>query len=229
MLESLRFQFWRARDAFRDRLRGSTHREEIFASIHRQNLWGDSQSVSGPGSGEAATVMIRSSLPPLLRELQVRSLLDAPCGDFGWMQHVAGSLDSYVGADIVAGLIADNQKRYGSGAIRFVRLDVVTDPLPGADAILCRDFLIHLPTRLIRMTLANFMASGARWLLMSNHTGAEYLDIPLGSVRPIDFMAPPFLFPQPHRMVDDGGSAGRKLCVWELAALRASLGSSTTG
>ena len=157
MLESLRFQLWRARDALKDRLRGSAHREEIFESIHRQNLWGDSHSVSGPGSGAAATMMIRSSLPPLLRELQVRSLLDAPCGDFAWMQHVASSLDSYVGVDIVPRLIAENQERYASRAIRFVRLDIVTDPLPGADAILCRDFFIHLPTRLIRMTLANFM------------------------------------------------------------------------
>ena len=64
---------------------------------------------------------------------------------------------------------------------------------------------------------------------MTNHAGAQYLDIPLGSVRPIDFMAPPFLFPQPHRMLSDGGSAERKLCVWELATLRAYLPSSFTG
>lgn len=36
----------------------------------------------------AATVAIRHALPGILRDFQITTLLDAPCGDFHWMKEV---------------------------------------------------------------------------------------------------------------------------------------------
>jgi hypothetical protein len=214
-----RFELWKLRDAVLDRARGKAHRQDVFERIHQQNLWGDADSVSGPGSGVAATEAVRRSLPALLARHGVRSVVDAPCGDFNWMRDVAPTLDRYVGVDIVPALIERNTLAYGTGGVSFLCADVTTDPLPATDLVLCRDCLIHLPTRLIHAALRNFRTSGARYLLLTNDRGADrYYDIPVGSFRRIDFTRGPFSFPAPLDTLQEN-AAGRELGLWELAAL----------
>lgn len=218
--DRMRFRFWRFRDSMRDRLQGRRHRQGVFERIYRENLWGDPESASGTGSGTEATALVRHQLPELFRELNVRAVLDAPCGDFAWARDVAGGLERYVGFDIVPDLIVRNRERYASETVSFVCGDLAADPLPAADLILCRDCFIHLPTRMIRAALRNFRDSGARFLLLSNSpNAAEYRDIPIGSFRPIDVRRPPFSFPPPLRILDESRSGDRQLCLWELASL----------
>src|SRR5688500_1614611 len=76
-----------------------------FSEIYRDNLWGDPESVSGRGSTLARTVNIRKALPELLRSINARSLLDAPCGDFNWMRLVDLGEIRYTGVDVVSELI----------------------------------------------------------------------------------------------------------------------------
>ncbi len=99
--DQARFELWRLRDSLRDRLQGRGHRQRVFAGIYSQNLWGHAESVSGAGSSLTATERARRELPAIWQQYQVRSLLDAPCGDFHWMQTIAHQLDRYVGVDIV--------------------------------------------------------------------------------------------------------------------------------
>ena len=160
---------------------------------------------------------LRSALSGLIARLGITSLLDAPCGDFAWMQHVAHGLKEYRGVDIVPDLITRNQLAYGSQAVRFFCLDLTVDTLPRCDLVLCRDCFIHLPTRAIRQATGNFIASGATWLLVGNQPGEPYHDIPLGSFRPVDLTAPPFSWPEPiERLADQDG----ELCLWRLQDLR---------
>ena len=204
----------------RDTLWRRTHRHDVFHRIYSRNLWGDSESVSGRGSATAATIALRQQLPSMLRDLNVRTVLDAPCGDFAWARDIAETLDRYVGVDIVSDLVARNAERYGSDRVSFLCADVSADPLPAADLILCRDCFIHLPTRMIRASLRNFRASGARYLLLSNSPGAPaYHDIPLGSFRPVDLTRPPFSFPRPLRVIDESASGDRQMCLWEIGSL----------
>src|SRR5215471_14527925 len=78
-----------------------------FERIERTNLWGAATSVSGLGSEDPATAAIREALPGLLQRLGARSLLDAPCGDAGWIMACIRDLD-YTGVDIVPSLIEAN-------------------------------------------------------------------------------------------------------------------------
>jgi hypothetical protein len=219
-IDRLRLRAWRFRDAVRHRVRGRAHRRDVFERIYDRNLWGDPESVSGGGSGTTATDAIRRELPVVFERYGIHTLLDAPCGDFHWMKHVVGTLDRYVGVDIVPDLIERNLRLYGSDRIHFACADIVADRLPEADAVLCRDCFIHLPTPLIRSALANFRASGIRYLLLTNDRDVEtYHDIPIGSFRRVNFTRPPFSFPLPLWVVHESANGDRQLCLWELESL----------
>lgn len=220
MIDWLRFHRWRLQDALQDRVRGRVHRQQTFQRIHDLGLWGDRESVSGTGSGSDATTRIRRELPAVFQRYGVRSVLDAPCGDLFWMKELLGTLDRYVGVDIVPELIERNTAMYGSSSVSFICADIAADPLPTADLILCRDCFIHLPTRMIRAALRNFRLTGARYLLLtSDRTVEPYRDIPIGSFRPVDFTRPPFSFTAPIRALGEDDSDNRQLCLWNLSSL----------
>lgn len=222
LTDGIRFHLWRFRDWVRDRLRGKAHRAEVFQRIHDQNLWADPESVSGTGSGSAATQVVRLALPDLFRRRGVRTVLDAPCGDFYWMREIVGSLDQYTGVDIVPELIKKNGAAFESATVSFRCADIAADPLPTADLIVCRDCFIHLPTRMIRSALQNFSSTGAKFLLLTSDRDAEpYHDIPIGSFRRINFTRKPFNFPPPLEALSEETTGSRQLCLWEFATLPA--------
>src|ERR1700737_3661240 len=140
--------------------------EQRFRRIHETNLWGAAASTSGLGSEMDATAVLRIELPRLLQKLGVTSLLDAPCGDAGWIKK-ANLRGRIIGGDIVPSLIERLQTRAAAGEIRgeFHLADITRDTLPRCDAILCRDCLVHLSFANIERAVANFRRSGAAWLI----------------------------------------------------------------
>src|SRR4051812_14296255 len=75
-----------------------------FRRIHDTNLWGAAASPSGLGSEIDATAVLRTELPLLFERLGVASLLDAPCGDAGWINQANLHVRT-IGVDIVPALI----------------------------------------------------------------------------------------------------------------------------
>jgi 2-polyprenyl-3-methyl-5-hydroxy-6-metoxy-1,4-benzoquinol methylase len=189
----------------------------VFTDIYRHNGWQDAESVSGRGSTLAHTEVVRGELPRLLGELGARSLLDAPCGDFNWMRHVALGGVAYVGADVVPEMIERNRREYGGEGRDFLVLDLTRDRLPRADAILCRDCLIHLSFADALRALDNFRRSGARHLLATTHTSVrENADIETGAWRLLNLQLPPFNLPPPARLVVENAELSKCLGVWRL-------------
>ena len=136
-----------------------------FRRIHDTNLWG-AKSLSGLGSEIDATAVLRAELPPLLARLGATSLLDAPCGDAGWINRANLGV-RYVGVDIVPALIERLRARAGANDVsgEYHLADIAGDALPRCDAILCRDCLVHLSFANIARAVANFARSGAVWLI----------------------------------------------------------------
>src|SRR5262245_34374888 len=170
---------------------------ERFERIHATNLWGAATSVSGLGSELAATAAWSAGLAPLLRELGVASLLDAPCGDAGWI-HRAGLKLDYVGVDIVPAIVEALQRRAAAGEVagRYQVADITRDALPRADAVLCRDCLVHLSFAHIHLAVANLRRSGARWLITTTFTELQANhDCDDGDWRPLNLCRPPFGWP----------------------------------
>jgi hypothetical protein len=204
--------------------------EKLFTRIYRRNAWLGQESSSGPGSSQAQTAELRRRLPALLRDLDCRTLLDASCGDFHWMSQTPLELESYIGADIVAEIVARNQGRHEDATHRFLCLDIRCTPLPRVDVILCRDALVHFSDRDVWRALANFRCSGSTWLLATTFPGRPAnAAIVTGEWRPLNLEAPPFNLPPPlHRLderylLEDGRFADKSLALWPLAALAASL------
>jgi SAM-dependent methyltransferase len=193
--------------------------KRAFARIHRRNLWGATESVSGEGSTLARTTTLRAELPRLLRQLGARSLLDAPCGDFNWMREIDLNGIDYTGIDIVPAIILRNQELFGSPCIRFAVADITRGPLPRADVILCRDALDHLSLRRARRAIARFRESGSEYFLATTHTSAANEDIPSGYWRPVNLTKPPFAFPQPLETIVENSERGKLLGLWRIRGL----------
>jgi hypothetical protein len=180
-------------------------RAEAFQVIHRENRWGSDESVTGVGSTLANTAPLRRDLARLLERLDIRVLLDAPCGDYNWMQNVKLPLGCvYTGADIVPELVFDLKERYSDHRHKFVLLDIVKDPLPWAELWLCRECQFHLSNTEIIETLENFARSEIQFILTTTFEfERQNRDIKSGGFRFINLRKPPFNLPKPKRRIAD--------------------------
>jgi hypothetical protein len=200
--------------------------QERFERIYSTNLWSDPESRSGVGSGLDSTRVLRAELPAALRKLEARVLLDVPCGDFTWMEHVDLRGIEYIGGDIVPSIIEENQRLHATESRRFTLVDLTRDELPGADVLLCRDCLVHLSYANIRAVLANIARSNIRYVLMTSFPGrGGNRDVQDGDWRTLDFQATPFSFPEPRLTIveeceeEDGSYADKSLLAWRVAEL----------
>ena len=198
-----------------------------FRRIHATNLWGANSSRSGLGSEQAAVTALQRELPSLLRRLGVSSLLDAPCGDASWIHRVDLALD-YVGIDIVPELIDGLNARAAAGEVkgRYVLGDISKSALPVADAILCRDCLVHLSFENIASATANFRASGATFLIATTFPELQLnRDCEDGDWRALNMELAPFFWPAPLELLNEacseaaGGYRDKSMGVWRLADL----------
>ena len=157
----------------------------------------------------------------------MRSIVDAPCGDFNWMRHVLeGRTVSYTGIDIVEALIERLVREQGAPDRRFLCADMTRAALPEADLIICRDGLVHLSFTDARAAIRNFRRSGSRYLLATTFVRhSSNADIRTGSWRPLNMEAPPFAFPVPLALVDErcthsgGIYRDKHLALWDLSTL----------
>lgn len=184
-------------------------------STYRQMALPDHESVNGPGSSLASTEVVREWLPRVLEAYKIQAMLDVPCGDWNWMQHVDLSNVLYGGWDVDAEQISRNVQRYGQTAVRAFEVhNILTeDDIPPVDLILCRDLLQHLPNSAILRVVGKFIASGVPYLITNSYAGAanDITDTPYDSghtgawgsedslpgyyYRPVNLEAEPFCLP----------------------------------
>lgn len=217
--------FLRGRLIYRAVRRWGTDRRAIFTAIYKARYWnpdGEGESASGLGSTLAATAKARAAIEQIVRDLGIRSMLDAPCGDFHWMRHTNLQGVSYTGADIVAPLIERNQREFGSAMRKFIVLDIVDQMCPSHDLILCRDCIQHLPSADALRIIRNFSKSGSKWLLMTMSPRLKSnADMPkAGGFRGVNLFLPPFNLPKPERsiveVVDEDPNLEKTLGLWRL-------------
>jgi SAM-dependent methyltransferase len=171
--------------------------QSIFTDIYKSNSWKSQESKSGTGSTFEATTIIRAKLPVIIEKYAIRSMLDAPCGDYNWMKTVEKSC-SYTGVDIVAEAIENNQKLYASAKVQFKQMDITEDPLPTVDLIFCRDCLQHLSYMNVHKALVNFKSSGSKYLLVTSYPRTRINhDIEDGRYRALNLRKSPFFLPKP--------------------------------
>lgn len=206
-------------------------RKKAFNWVYKSQLWkgkGNNSHIplSGPGSTLQSTGALRELLPAILRVINAKTILDAGCGDFTWMQETPLPVNQYIGVDIVESVIQENKNKYenNNNLWSFMCLDIVKDPIPTVDVILCRDCLAHLSFEDIIKAIRNFKKSGSKYLLASTFPWikANIKDIKSGNFRVVNLRAYPFNFPIPIMLFQeitaerDMKKAGKYIALWKL-------------
>jgi len=204
--------------------------KKIFCEVKEKNIWGSSESVSGPGSDLSQTQTLVIELPRLLKEKNIKTLLDIPCGDFNWMKNIDMSGISYIGADIVNELIEENTEKYETENIKFSVMDIVNDRLPKSDMVFVRDCFVHLPYRHILKAMKNIKKSGSKYLLATTFTEVSknydiIMENLIGRWRPLNLRLKPFMFPEPEYIIVenctemDGRRKDKSVGLWDITKL----------
>ena len=192
---------------------------DIFTRIYQGNLWNSTESKSGTGSELKQTALLIGGLSILIHQLNIRSILDVPCGDFNWMDRVELNGIEYHGGDVVRQIVQDNKIKYGD---YFKVIDLVIDPLPAADLLICRDCLVHFSYEDIRLAIENIMKSGCKYLLTTTFPKHQNRDIVTGEWRPINLQAEPFSFPDPILIINEGCNefdglfSDKSMALWKI-------------
>lgn len=184
---------------------------------------------SGAGSTLEATEQLRLALPDVFKRYKVSRFLDAPCGDWHWMQHVDLGKTRYIGGDISRELIDEIKQEHTGKNRKFIHLDITSDPLPKADMMLCRDCLFHLTWEMRWAFLENFANSEISYLMLTMYHIAKNEDLQKdGDFAQFNPTVEPFNFEQPLEMIHEAarvnldpafvatprGSWQRSLGIW---------------
>ena len=182
--------------------------EQVFKYIYDNNIWGG-KSLSGPGSELENTKNLRLFISEFIEKYDIKSMIDAPCGDMFWFSKLKLDDVQYYGYDIVDDIIVNNKKKFKDRKnYIFEKKDVVLEKLPKADLIMCRDLIIHLPIEAVFVLIKNFIRSEAKYLLITQHVvlNDKYpmnTDIKVGSFAFRNLTLPPFNFPAPKLLVPE--------------------------
>lgn len=202
--------------------------KDKFTEIYQQNgFTGDKYPASGIGASLKQTEIIRKQLPQIFKNLGIITVIDAPCGDFAWMSTIDLNGFDYHGFDIVDSVVENNRNQFAHDTIRFDALDIVSQVLPPADLILCRDCFVHLSNRDALKALSNFKKSGATYLLTTTFTNVDTnIDLVSGrGWRPLNLQKSPFNLPHPLLQIDeacteaDGQFSDKALGLWKIMEL----------
>jgi hypothetical protein len=176
---------------------GQDDAEQVFSQIYRNGVWGKDhlgQGTSGPGSNPKENMPFIEFLRDFLMDREIHSVVDIGCGDWALAREIHWADREYLGVDVVPELIAKNQTLYASDKIHFQHLDAGKEELPGADLLICKDVLQHLPLLKIFHILSQ--VKKFKYALFVNGFSADdplaNSDIQTGSYRPLDLAKAPF-------------------------------------
>jgi SAM-dependent methyltransferase len=201
--------------------------KDLFTKYYNENSWSGKESLSGPGSDYEQTKYLIPELQQLLKDLDIKSMLDVPCGDFNWMKRVDLKDIKYVGGDIVNKMIATNKRKYSDKNVSFEVIDVVKDQLPKVDLIMVRDCFVHLPNIDIFHAINNIIDSKSKYLLTTNFmwkSPKANNDIKVGEWRRLNLESDPFNFPFPKQIIIEGNiqsyDRDKTMSLWSISDLK---------
>lgn len=194
----------RNRKAKRVLASGQPSVDSVFKTIYAENKWGNAETVSGPGSQKDVAELLIVPLNEWMNRLDVQTVLDLPCGDGNWIFDLDLHNRNYIGGDIVPELIEQIQSNYEAPNREFRVLNLISDALPEADLLLCRDCFVHLSNEFIVNGLQNIRRSGITYVAMTHFPDfPRNYDIPTGQWRPVNLQLSPYNLPEPITMIEE--------------------------
>ena len=166
-----------------------------FNGIYADGIWAKDSTgkgTSGSGSTLEITREYRAYIEDFLKKHAVTSVIDAGSGDWSFSKAIDWGDVSYLGIDIASDVIEVVRKKYEKGKIKF-QVGDITEDLPAADLLICKDVLQHLSNNLVHKFIKNNLRKGKyKWVILTNDRSSENRDIPNADYRKINLAAPPF-------------------------------------
>jgi len=214
----------------------TNNHKDIFSNIYDNFGFGSRESRSGPGSELLETAKIREKIVKLIKEKNIKSVVDIPCGDFNWMKEIVDHFESYVGGDIVPQAIKINNEIFSSDRVKFIEFDLINQEIPKCDLLIVRDVIGHQPLSVGLEMVKNILKSDCKYLLSTSwynlfdrnyHKKHENRTVEFGRFYPVNLMSYPFNFPEPNFIieedvqVEDYQNGNRKiLAFWNMDEIR---------
>jgi SAM-dependent methyltransferase len=180
--------------------------ETVFTEIYDNCVWGSNENgfgISGGGSTLEATVVYREFLQSFFLKHDIHSVVDFGCGDWEFSRTINWDGIDYIGYDVVARLISQNQEKYGAPNIHFYHGNGLNVDLPSADLLVCKDVLQHLSNEDIAIFLNQLHKF--KFCLITNDVGKNE-QIKAGLYRGLDLTKPPFSLKAHKVLLYDSGS-----------------------
>ena len=133
--------------------------------FYQKNTESKIESVSGYGSFLRSTTAIRNFLPNIIQKYSITSIVDCPCGDWNWMQHVDLSMVDYLGLDILPEIIEQNNEKFSKNNIKFDVFDILYQIPPACDLLICRDLLFHMSLSNMELAAQNLQRCKSKFIL----------------------------------------------------------------
>jgi SAM-dependent methyltransferase len=213
--------------------------KDIFSSIYENYGFGSTESRSGPGSTLSETEKLRKKIVDLVKNYDIKSVLDIPCGDFNWMKEIVDNFYYYTGGDIVDKCIISNNENYSRYNINFINFDLLKDKFPKNDLLIVRDVIGHFPIQDGLEIVKNIINSDCKYLLTTtwyNINDDNYFKhhknkiVDYGRFYPVNLMSNPFNFPKPIEVIEedvfvDNYDIGvrKVLAFWKIDDLKSSV------
>lgn len=159
----------------------------------------------------------KAELLKLFQGLEIKTLIDIPCGKTHWVQEMKPFVQKYIGVDDDAIIIEENREKYGTGTLTFQQLDCTRDLLPQADLIFCHDAFNDCAPDEILAALLLFKKSRAKFFLAT-----LYSDTPKnpkrmkGPPKPINWQLEPYHFPKPLLLINDPILENKHYALWKM-------------
>lgn len=131
---------------------------------------GKIESYSGPGSLLENTDLLIKNLNEFIKNNNIKSIIDAPCGDFNYMSKIDLENVQYLGLDVSKNAIEMCKKKSNKTNIEFKVFNIITDTLPKSDLILIKDLFLHLSFSHITTVLENVKLSGCKYFATSRYS-----------------------------------------------------------
>ncbi len=166
-----------------------------FNRIYAEGTWGRDvagKGISGTGSTLEITREYRAYLEDFIKTHNIKSVVDAGCGDWTFSSAIDWNGASYLGVDIASDVVATVRAKHEKGNITF-QVGDITDDLPAADLLISKDVLQHLSNELVHNFVENNLRKGKyKWVILTNDRGNKNSDVESGGYRAIDLSAAPF-------------------------------------
>ena len=200
--------------------------QERFEKIYNENSWESNESRSGIGSEIKNTKEVLRAINQIIKQYNIKSIIDIPCGDFNWMSSLDMKNINYKGFDIVNSAIEENNKNFKKTNINFYCSDITSSELTKGDLMFVRDCLVHFSYEDIKKSIFRIKQSKSKYLMSTSFVNLEKnIDIYSAGWRPVNLEKEPFNFPKPLITFNekcnemDGIYADKSICLWEIEKL----------